>query len=308
MDGVITAMVEPVPCTGISLSATALSFDSKTTQTLTATVEPSDTTDTVMWDSNNTNVATVVDGVVTPVANGSATITATCGSMSATCVVTVEYANISCTGITLSANTLSFTGAGTQTLTATVTPDGCTDTVTWESNNASVATVADGVVSSVANGTAIITAKCGGYSATCEVEVSGIQPNILNGINWNKGCYLSTGAVKTSAYNDRYADLFPVSGLSNIVVSYEYTAGSPGAGSARIVFYNTEEASTETFVGYKNSGTTDERTIETAVPETALYAGVSFPIGGSFNTLGFAGITIRETADGEIIGELPFSL
>ena len=46
------------------------------------------------------------------------------------------------------------------TLTATVSPDDATDkTVTWTTSDASVATVADGIVSAVAAGTATITAK-----------------------------------------------------------------------------------------------------------------------------------------------------
>lgn len=59
--------------------------------TLTAIVSPDDATDkTVTWSSDNEAVATVVDGVVTPVAKGTATITATAGGKSDTCTVTVK--------------------------------------------------------------------------------------------------------------------------------------------------------------------------------------------------------------------------
>lgn len=81
---------------------------------------------------------------------------------------------VPCTGISLSAETLIFTGAGTQTLTATVEPDGCTDAVTWESSNTGIVTVSEGIVTAVGNGDAIITAICGGFSATCAVSISGI--------------------------------------------------------------------------------------------------------------------------------------
>lgn len=61
------------------------------TATLTATVLPDNATDkTVTWSSDNEAVATVVDGVVTPVAKGTATITATSGGKSDTCTVTVR--------------------------------------------------------------------------------------------------------------------------------------------------------------------------------------------------------------------------
>ncbi|MCH5238789.1 MAG: Ig-like domain-containing protein [Muribaculaceae bacterium] len=59
--------------------------------TLIATVSPIYTTDkTITWSSDNTAVATVSDGKVTAVAVGIAKITATCGNISAVCIVNVE--------------------------------------------------------------------------------------------------------------------------------------------------------------------------------------------------------------------------
>ncbi|MDR0865473.1 MAG: Ig-like domain-containing protein [Candidatus Symbiothrix sp.] len=82
----------PVPATGVSVSPTTLEFTSKTSSTLTATVEPTAAVQTVTWDSDNTDVATVsADGVVTAVSNGNATITVTTESgKTATCAVTVS--------------------------------------------------------------------------------------------------------------------------------------------------------------------------------------------------------------------------
>ena len=82
--------IERIPCTGITLSATILSFDSTNSQTLVASVEPTNTTDKVVWTSSNPDVAVVDKGVITAVFNGEAIITATCGDFSATCVVTVS--------------------------------------------------------------------------------------------------------------------------------------------------------------------------------------------------------------------------
>lgn len=86
-----------VPCTNVSLSDSTLSFTDNSTQTITASLTPSYTTDTLSWASSNTSVATVLNGVVTPVGNGSATITATCGTQTATCSVTVNYSSPSTT-------------------------------------------------------------------------------------------------------------------------------------------------------------------------------------------------------------------
>lgn len=79
-----------VACTSITLDQTNIELTAdNTTVTLVATVEPSNTTDTITWTSNATSIATVSNGLVTAKANGSAIITVTCGSQSATCNVTV---------------------------------------------------------------------------------------------------------------------------------------------------------------------------------------------------------------------------
>lgn len=89
-DECLNALRTPVACTGITLDQSALAFTSGDPVTLTATVEPADTTDTVVWTSSNPSVVTVNNGVVTPIGEGNATITATCGSQTATCAVSVS--------------------------------------------------------------------------------------------------------------------------------------------------------------------------------------------------------------------------
>lgn len=82
------------PCTGITLDRDTLTIARGETATLTATVEPADTTDKVVWSSKDKTIATVKDGVVTAVGQGETTITATCGNQTATCKVIVNKAII----------------------------------------------------------------------------------------------------------------------------------------------------------------------------------------------------------------------
>jgi uncharacterized protein YjdB len=79
--------------TSVSLNKNATALMVGDTETLVATVLPVNATDkAVIWSSSNGNVATVNDGVVTAVSEGSATITVTShadNTKQATCAVTV---------------------------------------------------------------------------------------------------------------------------------------------------------------------------------------------------------------------------
>ncbi|MBQ3500082.1 MAG: Ig-like domain-containing protein, partial [Oscillospiraceae bacterium] len=80
-----------VPATSVILNRTELTLEEGgANYLLTATVEPSDSTDSVVFTSSDENVATVSKGGnVVSVKPGTATITAAAGSVFAECVVTV---------------------------------------------------------------------------------------------------------------------------------------------------------------------------------------------------------------------------
>ena len=86
------------------------------------------------------------------------------------------------TGVTLDKTSASVKQGKTLTLTATVEPaDAANKNVTWSSDNESVATVSDGVVTGVATGTAQITATTvdGNHTASCTVTVTTSLPPVL---------------------------------------------------------------------------------------------------------------------------------
>ena len=90
----VTVKAKTVSVTGVSLDYTSLTMTEGETQTLTATISPSNATDkSVTWSSSNTSVATVSSaGVVTAKAAGTVTITVKTndGNKTATCIVTVQ--------------------------------------------------------------------------------------------------------------------------------------------------------------------------------------------------------------------------
>lgn len=87
--------------------------------------------------------------------------------------VTTSVPVVAVTSVTVSSKTLNLEVGQTRTLTATVTPGNATDkTVTWTSSNDKVATVVDGTVAAVGEGTATITATAAnGKKDTCKVTV-----------------------------------------------------------------------------------------------------------------------------------------
>ena len=284
-----------VPATGISLSQTSLSLTKGNTATLTATVTPSGSTDSVTWTSSNTSVATVSNGVVTAVGNGSATITAKAGSKSATCSVTVTTP---ATGISLSQTSLSLTKGNTATLTATVTPSGSTDSVTWTSSNTAVATVSNGVVTAVGNGSATLTAKAGSKSATCSVTVTtpvtnyDVTPNINGGAS---KLYEPWGLRYFAVFNGEDADKITDRGIAILKETY-YSAGMKPA-----AFCSNQNA----HVFLDSRGELEVEAASSTYPKGRYYATLtkgiySYDIGSKYYVVPFAVMTDGRTIYGTI--------
>lgn len=81
-----------------------------------------------------------------------------------------SLAKATTTAISLSSSSEEIVKDNTATITATTTPSG--QHVVWSTSNSAVATVAGGVITAVAVGTAVITATSGNYSASCTVAVT----------------------------------------------------------------------------------------------------------------------------------------
>ena len=155
------------------------------TLTLTAVVLPTNATNkNVRWDSLEPRIATVTNTAgnnsqttVRGVSPGGTIITVTTqdGDKKAFCYVIVEgQTSTGVTGVTLNKNVMQLALGGRETLVATVAPPGALNKkVLWESDDDTVASVKDGVVTGIGLGKAKITATTedGAKTAECAVTV-----------------------------------------------------------------------------------------------------------------------------------------
>ena len=189
----------------------------------------------------------------------------------------VYPSKVDVTGVELGKTTANIPYGGTETLTATVAPDGATDkTVTWSSSNTSVATVDEnGVVTAVALGTATITATASNgtddtaddKTATCEVTVEKAEPTVKT----------EPAAVAGLTYNGEPQDLI--------------TAGTSEDGTMQYAVVETDgDGDTSDYTIVKRDSTSslypsdvEENTIYTADPKGGWQgqAGVRFT-GGNY--------------------------
>ncbi len=168
---------ETVTVTEVKLNKNSLSLKVGTTATLNATVLPDNVADkSVSWESSNTAVATVEDGLVTAITEGEAniTVTTTDGGKTAVCKITVSNDIVAAIGVILNETAIVLEPEATAQLIATVKPDNATDkAVAWESSDDNIATVdQNGLVTAVAGGQATITVTTNDSDFTAECKVT----------------------------------------------------------------------------------------------------------------------------------------
>ena len=101
-NGSVTVENKPVPVTGIALDRETASIGTGEALTLTPIFSPETATNkNVTWLSSDKTVATVENGIVTPLKKGTTTITVTAedGGFSASCVVTVNCSHLNTTDV-----------------------------------------------------------------------------------------------------------------------------------------------------------------------------------------------------------------
>lgn len=170
-----------VPVTGVSLSDSDIELKVGESYQLFDTIHPFDASNIeVEWNSDNSSVAAVDDGLVTAISKGIALITASTldGNFTAQCQVTVS---IAVEGVTLSDTEITIDAGDQYQLTETVDPaDASNKEVEWSSDAASIASVSDGLVTGHAPGISVITVTTqdGDFSDQCQVTVLDTTTNV----------------------------------------------------------------------------------------------------------------------------------
>jgi trimeric autotransporter adhesin len=176
-DTVVSLRIDP-PTSTIAVGATT----SLTVNAVLADGQTLDITPRINWSSDKPLVATVAGGIVTGVGQGTATVTAGFGALTATSQVTVTSSTVTLTGIAITPAMLILPRGISQALVATgtysdLTTKDVTPLVTWTSADAAIVTVLSsgpevGKVSAVEVGSTDVTATLEGISATSRIEVT----------------------------------------------------------------------------------------------------------------------------------------
>ncbi len=172
----ITVISKNVVATSVKLNKTAISLKLRDTYQLVVTILPTNTTDKELtWTSSDSIVASVINGKVIALKEGTATISVkTTNGLLTTCSVNVTDKDVESTSVSLNKSSISLKIKDTYQLIATILPNDTTNKeLKWISSNTSIVSVDSGKVTAVAVGTATITVKTNnGKTATCTITVT----------------------------------------------------------------------------------------------------------------------------------------
>ncbi len=153
-----------------------------------------------------------------------------------------DFVRVPVTGVTLAKQEMTLAKGGSSSIKATVSPENASNNqVVWSSSDTSVATVLNGTINAVAEGTAIITATTadGGFTASCTVNVTGAKLEISDIATLRcSSVKLAEASKKITVTVDRF-DVLTSSGSvgvaavvpEGITVTYNYTGDNGGEGS-----------------------------------------------------------------------------
>ena len=161
-----------VPVDSLNLDSEELPLNIGESRVVNAQTDPAGVA--VEWTTSNEGIATVADGKITAVGEGTATITATAGDKTKT--VRVVVSKIAVESLLLDTESVQLKAGESKIVKATIAPENASvSKPSWSSDNEDVAIVLkNGVIKAVGVGSAVITADADGKKKTVAVTVSGI--------------------------------------------------------------------------------------------------------------------------------------
>ena len=206
----------------ITVSPASVTLIAGQTQQLSATAKYSDgstkdVTSTAIWASSSTSIATVSNtGMLTSIASGNSSISATASGVSGSITVQVNAKTIQSLAVTPVGATFAigiqhqFVAAGTYNDSST---GDVTDSVSWSSSNPQVASVSSsGLVAALAPGTAEIVAASGGVQGSTSLVISTDSGGLVLSTNPTDEMIVSgidSNGAKVSFYGTRDSNGVP---------------------------------------------------------------------------------------------------
>lgn len=172
------ADTQPDATPGAQAACTALTLDPSTIQLtepgaqagVSVSILPANCTEAVVFASSDPAVCSVdATGLITALSEGSATVTAACGSKTATVGVTCDFSGAAASGASINQTDVTLTTAGDHASLSIENAPADAE-ISWSSSDESVCTVEDGAVTAVGGGTATITAEVSGEKFECVVR------------------------------------------------------------------------------------------------------------------------------------------
>lgn len=201
-----------IPIKTITLSNYSTELEIEESETITATLDPINTTDAaVTWSSSVPSVASIVDGLVTALTAGETTISITSdvdSDITASYTLTVVPKTTKVSSVELCADKIiDISKSTTAIITATVSDDADNRTLKWESSDETIATVSDnGEVAALKAGEVTITATStdgSNISDTCTIKFCSAEiPETLNASisEWDTSIINTTQITLTSEF------------------------------------------------------------------------------------------------------------
>lgn len=227
-----------IPAISITLDKTDIVLHKGESVTLTATIKPSDATETgITWHISDTSVAMIDNGTITAMRAGECEVTAeTSSGLTANCHVRVI---VEPTAISLTTDNVELAPGQTHCISAILYPLDVTEmAVTWASTDNNVTTVENGIITAKAAGECSITATTvNGLTATCKVKVIQLPTEITldsNNIELHRGETATLTAVVNPENAADKTVLWSSSDISVAVVDAEGKVTAMDYGEATI--------------------------------------------------------------------------